>query len=548
MVQPMAPVCPTSFSAVAGIVSEAASALDGRCAGERFSATNEAEHALRCALSCLNSGALADSVAYAETAIALMPGNGFAHMLLGIALAHAGRRDVALPALEHATRLAPDKAQVRYNFAVTLQEAGHELRAMAEYRHCLECDPDFPDALWNYGELLRVREHFALALACFDRLAAIEGVRRPKAAHRMAVCCAQAGYAERAEALFLEQIAQDDDPVTRWEYAHFLLRQQRFDEVWPHFAQRFDAGEKLMMHGARLPYPQWQGQWQADATLIVTGEQGAGDEILFAAFLPALLARAKSVGMRVVLVCRVEMVRLFRASFPEAQIESPDSMVAEGGTNLRADGKAVWHAHIGDLPRWIDKPEPDVYLTPDADDVSAAHQLIGSCDDQHAQPGQSRPLRVGLVWSANPAVTQSNRVSRNVPSQLVNGWLANLTGVQFYSLMPAVHAERIGEVPDLPLVDLAGFVSDFSRTAAAMQCMDAVVSVCTSSANLAGALGVDLHVLLQQHADWRWAGNGRLWYPRVETYRQQRPGDWSTCLASLSRDLQRKVETLNASV
>jgi Tfp pilus assembly protein PilF len=511
---------------------------------------NEAEHALQRALSCLNGGALAESVAHAERAVALVPGNGFAHLLLGVALARAGKRDAALPVLERAARLSPDDAQVRYNFGVTLEKTGHESRAMAEYRHCLECDPHFGDALWNYGELLRLREHFALALSCFDRLAAVEGVCRPKAAHRMAVCCAHLGYADRADALFLEQIDEDDNALTRWEYALFLLRMQRFDEVWPHFAQRFEVGEEIMVGGARLPYPQWQGQFQSGATLIVTGEQGAGDEILFAGFLPALLALAQSVDMRVVVVCRAELVRLFRASFPGAQVESPMSISrAEGGVaNINANLESVWHVHMGDLPLWIAKPEPGTYLVPDTADVIAAHELIGSGADESLQPGRHRPLRVGLVWSANPAVTQSNRVSRNVPSQLVNSWLSTLEGVQFYSLMPAVHAERIGEVPDLRLVDLAGFVSDFSRTAAAMQCLDAVVSVCTSSANLAGALGVDLHVLLQRHADWRWAGDGTVWYPRVETCRQTRQGDWSDCLAKLSLDLQRKVGTSDASV
>lgn len=492
---------------------------------------NEADQALQHALSCLNRGALADCIAYAERAVALTPANGFAHMVLGVALASAGKRDAALPVLERAARLAPGDAQVRYNFAVTLQESGHTLRAMTEYRHCLECDPDFRDALWNYGELLRLREHFALALSYFDRLVEIEKVRRPKAAHRMAVCCAYLGLAERADRLFREQIGQDDDPSTHWEYALFLLQQQRFDEAWPHYARRFEAGEQIVLQGARLPYPRWTGQFQPDTALIVTGEQGIGDEILFAAFIPALLALARPVGMRVVIVCRPELVRLFRASFPDAQVETPAAMESGGDALPVANARAVWHVHMGDLPLWIAKPAPAAYLKPDAADVAAARELIGL-------HGNAGPRRVGLAWSANPALTRANRVSRNVPSQLVNSWFADLDGVQFHSLMPSAHDERLAEVPDLPLVDLSGFVTDFSRTAAAMQCMDAVVSVCTSSANLAGALGLELHVLLQHHADWRWADDGTAWYPRVECHRQPRPGDWSPCLARLAHTLQ----------
>jgi len=115
--------------------------------------------------------------------------------------------------------------------------------------------------------------------------------------------------------------------------------------------------------------------------------------------------------------------------------------------------------------------------------------------------------------------------------------------VQFYALMPLPHLERIAEVPDLPLTDLSRFVTDFSRTAAAIQCLDQVVSVCTSTANLAGALGADLHVLLQRHADWRWANNGRAWYPNVTPYRQALRGDWSACLAELAGHLARTPRT-----
>jgi len=495
---------------------------------------------LQRALSCLDRGALADCIAYAERASALVPDNGFARMVLGVALASAGKRDAALPVLEHATRLSPGDAQVHYNFAVTLQEAGHTLRAMTEYRHCLECDPDFRDALWNYGELLRLDEHFAHALSYFDRLAAIEGTMRPMAAHRMAVCCAYLGLDDRADTLFREQIGQNDDPSTHWEYALFLLKQRRFDEAWPHYARRFDAGEQIMVRGARLPcpYPRWSGQFQPGAVLIVTGEQGAGDEILFATFVPALLALAKPIGMRVVLACRAELVRLFRASFPDAHVESSASMESRVDATIVANARIVWHAPIGDLPLWIAKPPSGAYLKPDAADVTAAREWIGSRECARPRTGKGRPLRVGLVWSANPASTRSNRVSRNVPSVLLNGWFAGLDGVQFYSLMPAAHADRLTEAPDLPLVDLSRFVTDFSRTAAAMQCMDAVVSVCTSSANLAGAVGVDLHVLLQHHADWRWAGDGVAWFARVARYQQPRPGDWSPCLAQLVRTLQ----------
>ncbi len=512
------------------------------------STTQSTEEALRLALDAIAARAWPAAIHHAERAIAVAGDNGFAHMVHGVALTGAGRFDSALPALEHATRLAPRDPRTHYNFAVSLQQAGQALRAMAAYRACLEIEPRFADALWNYGECLRLREHFELALELFDRLASVEGRNRLHAAHRMAVCCAYLGDAERADALFRAQLAENDDPATHWEYALFLLQQQRVDEAWPHYARRFDAGARIGLRAIERPHPAWNGQFEKDALLLVTGEQGAGDEILFAAFIPELLRRADASGMRVVIACRPELVRLFRASFPGVQVESAALLEARPprasfAMDARGASSNAWHAYIGDIPRWLDKPPVAAYLQADHADLAEARALIGDTGAPAGRRGDGqplgRPLKVGLVWSSNPAVVPENRTARNVASTLINGWLGGLGNVTFYSLMPTPHVERIAEVPDLPLVDLSAFVTDFSRTAAAIQCLDCVVSVCTSTANLAGALGADLHVLLQRHADWRWADGGRAWYPNVTLYRQARRGDWSASLAALADRLAR---------
>lgn len=123
--------------------------------------------------------------------------------------------------------------------------------------------------------------------------------------------------------------------------------------------------------------------------------------------------------------------------------------------------------------------------------------------------------------------------SCSVPSERLNAYLKDIGGVHFYSPMPTEHRAVLAGVPDLPVTDLSHFLTDFSRTAAATQCLDEIVSVRTSSANLAGALGLKTHVLLQKHADWRWFGD-TAWYPDVVTYRQEARADWGTCLQALS--------------
>lgn len=491
------------------------------------------EQNLAAALEALRLHRWALAAQLALTVLRVAPDLPMAMLVLGIAR-HGLDDPAALETLARAVALAPQEPQFHFNYAVTLAELGHVELAMVEYRACLALDPDFKDALWNHGEMLRLAGHFAAALACFDRLDALESPRRLKLMHRMAVCCAHLGLNERAEALFQQELAdprEPGDPQTHWEYALFLLGCGRLDEAWPHYAQRFKAGKAISVVKTDLGVPEWQGQYEAGATLLVQGEQGVGDEILFAAFLPALLARAKEYGLHVVIACRPALQRLFAYSFPEAEVLPPQA-AAELAAAGRGTEAGVWQLSMGDLPLWIAKPAPAAYLRPHPDDVILMRLALEDC----AMQGQAPGPRVGLAWGANPAVLTANRQTRNVSPQLINAFGAALFQGEFFSLQTTEHRPALAHMPDLHINDMSTLLSDFSRTAALMQELDTVVTVCTSTANLAGALGLPVRVLLQKHADWRWHGD-TAWYPKARCYRQKITGDWSGPLQQLFSDL-----------
>jgi len=466
----------------------------------------------------------------AARAIERAPGFAFARLLAGVSLSALGRHEEAVRQLQFAASIDPQDAQIRYNLAVTLQQSGQDDLAMLEYSACLESDPGHADALWNYGEMLRLREHFEKALACFKRLLGIEGSKRSKMAHRMAVCCSALGLDQQADELFSEQIVLDDDPVTHWEYSHFLLGRGRFEQAWPHYARRFEAGEQISLYRAKYPYPFWNGEFESGAALVVHGEQGAGDEILFATFLRPLLDRAAKTGMRVIVACRPGLLRLFQASFGGAvvvahEVERP----ADVSTVIAGYGQ-VWQVNIGDLGRWIEKPSPIAYLMPQSEDIEFIRKLLGEHDG----------LRIGLAVSANPYSLQTNRRQRNVNVALINAHVKELErrrpDVRFYSLHTGECRPALAALTDVHVHELSAQLTDFSRTAALMTQMDFVVSVCTSTANLAGALGCETHVLLQRFADWRWFKDSS-WYSQARTHRQKVASDWSAPLNSLFAEL-----------
>jgi Tfp pilus assembly protein PilF len=461
------------------------------------------------------SGAIGATSAVAEA----FPTHVMAQLVLGVALSRL-RMPKAIFHLRQAVMLAPNEAQCHYNYAVVLAENGQEDLAMIEYRKCLDIDANYADALWNYGELLRSREHFELALSIFDRLLSIEGQRRPKLLHRMAVCASHIdGCEQRAMQLFSDQLAQDDDPVTHWEYAHFLLSKGQFAEAWLHYKRRFEAGKTISVISPPNYYGKWNGKFKR-GTLVIFDEQGIGDVILFSAYLPEVIQKAEMAGLKIIICGRKSLQKLMCASFEN--IEYIDTETPEILRKRIPDASydRVWQVAIGDLPLYLGQPVTGSYLVPASDDKQFVREILSRIG------GGVETLKIGLVLRSNPNPSDKRRLDRSVDTRQFAEAAKRLRNVAFFSLMPEEHVYTLGEMPELVVHDMSPYLDDFSRTAAFMNAMDLIVTVCTSTANLSGALGCDTHVLLKYYPDWRWANCGK-WYEKVSLHKQYRWGDWS---------------------
>jgi tetratricopeptide (TPR) repeat protein len=483
----------------------------------------------------------------------LHPDLPLAVLVLGMATYRLGHPS-ALATLARAVALSPNNPQFHFSYARTLAKEGQADLAMVEYRACLELQPDCKEALWAYGGLLQAAGHFARALECFDQLAELEALASPRLAHRMALCCAQLGLNKRADALFKSEMGgsrSDHVAQLHWDYARFLLGCGRIDEAWPHYAHRIGTKESRAIAGAHCDYPQWQGKFKTGATLVVTGEQALGDDILFAGYVPDLLFRARAQRMRVVLVCRPALLRLFEASFPCASVVSSGSSseilaarvtgVSEAGqSNTPAPpAAACWQIALGSLPLWLPKAAPTSYLRPHGEDVECMRLALARCP---TQAGGRRGSRIGIAWGDGAEDEAANRpLACDAPLPIING-LGSQLAATFFNLQSPEGRAALAQLPDLQMHDLGHLLTDFSRVAALMHEMDAVVTACPAIANLAGALGLPARVVLPKHADWRWHGDN-VWYPNTRCYRQQIAGDWSVPLHQVFEDLARLPET-----
>jgi len=274
-----------------------------------------------------------------------------------------------------------------------------------------------------------------------------------------------------------------------------------------------------VVRSPQLAGPEWKGEALDGRTLLVHAEQGLGDSLMFARYLPLLGRRAG----RVILACEQPLIRLMRT------VPGVASVVQAGRGRLpRYDCWAFTASlphRFGTRPDSI--PSPDGYLTaPAARTAAWARLLPDGC-------------KVGLVWGGNPGLAGDEKRSMTL------GALApvlDTRGVTFISLQVGERSKEIGGRTDI--IDVASWLTDFVETAAVIANLDLVIAVDTAVVHLAGALGKPTWVMIQRQPDWRWmlGREDSPWYASVRLFRQQHPDDWQPVIDRVAAALGRFAE------
>ncbi|MBM3488711.1 MAG: glycosyltransferase family 9 protein [Alphaproteobacteria bacterium] len=289
-----------------------------------------------------------------------------------------------------------------------------------------------------------------------------------------------------------------------------LLRLGRFAEGWA----RFEARRRLPHPAAEergWNEPRWDGGALDGRTILVHDEQGLGDAIQFARYVPALAAR----GGRVVLACRAPLVRLFGTLAGVAAVVPRGAAIEPCAVRVPIMSLPF---HLGTTVETI-PAAPYLAVPPGIVAPSAIAAAAG--------------LRVGIVRAGNPAHARDSERSL-APDHLAP--LASVGGVSWFGLQPG--GAPLASVLSGAIELGAGF-TDLADTAAAIAVLDLVITVDTAVAHLAGALGKRVWILITHVPDWRWllGRDDSPWYPTARLYRQPARGDWSTVVARLAADL-----------
>ncbi|RKP58470.1 tetratricopeptide repeat protein [Pararobbsia silviterrae] len=433
------------------------------------------------------------------------------------ALRRLGRHAEALDAFDAALAAHPDHPDLRLNRGAMAFEAGDLERALADFDALLARLPDHALGLNNRGNVLNRLGRHAEALAMFDRSIAARPdamsawVNRASALQGLArFDDAQASYA-RARAL------APDAAIARWNASHLALLRGQYASGWPDYEARWASGVDLEPR-RHTTLPEWRGADDLRGKRIVLWhEQGLGDTIQFCRYAPHVAAR----GARVVLEVQASLKRLVAASLPGIDV------IATG----EPPGPCDYATPLMSLPLALGTdadsiPAAPAYLTADPDDVERWRTRLAP---------RARSPRVGLAWSGNAA--HRNDANRSMP---VSALMPLADQADLYGIQKDVRAADRQTLSAHPSIRLPGTeLGDFADTAALIATLDLVVTVDTSIAHLAGALGKPVWILLPALPDWRWqlGREDSPWYPSARLFRRPRDADWAPVVAAVAHFL-----------
>jgi len=405
---------------------------------------------------------------------------------LGLALYDKGMFDDAIVYYQNAIRLNPSFAEAYYNLGKVYQDKEQLDVAISYYQKALQCNPEYADVWNNLGLAFKEKGQIDEAMQCFDKALQISP--------------------EFASA--------------HWNSALAFLLTSNFMRGWEEYEWRWEL-EDFHLHP--FPQPRWDGYDLRGRTIFLHAEQGFGDTIQFIRYVPLVA----EMGAKTIVQTQEALISLARNIPGINQVVSSEVPVPLFDVHCPLLSlPCVFRTTMETIPSAVP------YITADARLAERWKKRMHSDIEE---------IKLGLVWAGKPTHKRDRYRSCSLS---VYAPLAEIKDISFYSLQKGERAQD-GQYPPpgMKLIDWSDELHDFSDTAALIANLDLILSVDTSVAHLAGAMGKPVWTLLPFMPDWRWMldREDSPWYPTMRLFRQPAPGDWESVMERVSEELTKVV-------
>jgi tetratricopeptide (TPR) repeat protein len=463
---------------------------------------------------------------YAE-ALRINPNHAIALSNRGDALRILERYEEALASYHQALAIAPTLMDALANSGGTLRALHRYGEALQTYDKVLTLAPDHFKSLNNRGAVLRDLQRYPEALASLDKALALKPDYVEALVNKGMVLHELGREAEAIASYDAALALNPSHPESHWNKALSLLTIGKLGDAWADFEWRWQCAHfKFPPRG--FTQPQWDGAPVVNGKLMVWGEQGIGDEVLYSGMVKDLVER----GFDLIWEADPRLVPLIQRSYPGvraiARTTPPHSLASDPAIHAQ-----IPTASMGQ------------YLRREPSDFPAGRPAYFKADEKRANGYRTQLLAkgqtrlIGVSWiSKNPdfGTHKSSALADWAPL-----WTAAGSHTEFVDLQYGdTAAERAASSLPLAHLENLDLFHDIDGLAALIRACDLVITVSNTTAHLAGALGVPVLVLVP-------AGNGKLWYwggghgtspwyPSATIFKQSAAGAWDD-IARVARRL-----------
>ncbi len=416
-----------------------------------------------------------DALSSFDLAIATNPHNAKAHANRGAVLTDLRRFDEALSSCDRSIELAPSAIAFQ-NRGNIMEKLGRYEDALADYDQAIRINPNLADAYSNKANVLNVTRQFNDALSLYDQAIALNP--------------------EHAEA--------------HWNKGLLMLLNGNYTAGWKEYEWRWKSRDFKSSY-RKFTQPMWMGNKEdlRGKTILIHTDQGQGDVIQMLRYIPMIAEW----GASIVLDVPRSLVPVVR--------EIPDVVVLEHGSVLPPFDL---HCSFMSLPLAFGTTLESIPVN-----IPYVRVTESMCETWKSLLGSRNRIRIGLAWTGN--ASHHNDHNRSIALHRILPLLDH--DAEFYSLQVDYRdADRAMIVSNGKIADLSLIIEHYGHTAALIANLDLVITVDTSVAHLAGAMGRPVWILLPYAPDYRWLldREDSPWYPTARLFRQPSFGDWESVI------------------